>query len=411
MKVVGLITEYNPFHNGHLYHITKAKEVTGADYVVAVMSGDFVQRGAPALYTKYTRAAMALNSGADLVLELPSVYAVSSAEDFSMGAISLLDRLGIIDFVCFGSECGDVKPLSAIAGILRQQPKEYTMKLKEGLKSGLTFPEARNKALEPHLTHISDFHSIINSPNNILGIEYLKALDARDSSITPITITRSGSGYHDTTLTEEFGSASAIRQILLSTSETEKLRIQTQVPEFVMNAVRTCTPIWPDDLSMICNYRLLSLLHLGERLSGYVDVSEDLEDRIRHMTLEFSTFSQRIDQLKTRQLTYTRVSRALLHLVLGMKDCDLSACKNEDYISYARVLGFRRSSAPVMKQIKIHGSVPLVTKIINSHKNLSPAGQYSLDQDIYCSHLYQSLVQSKTGIPAKNEYSQPLAIL
>ena len=152
MKIAGIIAEYNPFHNGHKYHIEQTRKITGADFIIVVMSGNFTQRGTPAIMDKYSRARMALENGADMVLELPSCYACGSAEYFADGAIALLDKLGCVDYVCFGSECGDIELLRPIAEILATEPENYSEMLRAELKSGATFPRARNRALI-HCTH------------------------------------------------------------------------------------------------------------------------------------------------------------------------------------------------------------------------------------------------------------------
>ena len=197
MKITGLITEYNPFHNGHLYHIKKAKEITGADAVIVIMSGNFVQRGAPAIMPKRLRTEIALNAGVSLVIELPVCYATGSAEYFASGAISILDSLGCIDSICFGSECGDYKKLEHIAKILADEPEAYRLSLKNQLKTGLSFPKARQNGLKEYSKDDS-LDEILEHPNNILGIEYVKALYLQKSPIKAYTIKRIVSDYHDT---------------------------------------------------------------------------------------------------------------------------------------------------------------------------------------------------------------------
>ena len=178
MKIVGFIAEYNPFHNGHFYHIQKALEVTEADAAIVVMSGDFVQRGAPAILPKRFRARAALECGVAAVFELPVCYATSSAELFALGAVSLLNQLGVVGSICFGSECGDLQILQQLADILCEEPAPYQDSLKEYLKKGLSFPAARQLAVSAYFAerHLPDCSSLLNEPNNILGIEYLKAL-------------------------------------------------------------------------------------------------------------------------------------------------------------------------------------------------------------------------------------------
>lgn len=404
MKIVGLITEYNPFHNGHLYHIMRSKLQTGADFVIVAMSGDFVQRGAPAIYDKYLRTRMALSAGADLVLELPSLFATSSAEDFAACAIALFDKLGCVDSICFGSECGDIHTIESIAGFLLREPPEYKAALQAYLKNGNCFPDARNKALLDCIEPSNHNGHILQSPNNILAVEYVKALSLRKSSIKPVTIKRIGSDYHDTSFTTQFGSASAIRNAVYKLKNTEA--ISAQVPEYVLELMKEATPVFPDDLSLLLNDRALTYFYQGRNFTEILDFSPELSFRFQKYILNFSTFEERILQLKTKQYTHTRISRALLHLLLGMTESEAQSCRQKDYVSYARVLGFRRSSAEILTVIKHNSSIPLVTKTADAAKYLNPQSVQILNQDIYASHLYHSLVYHKTGRSPKNEYTQ-----
>lgn len=224
MKTAGIIAEYNPFHNGHRYQIEELRARTGADFVIIAMSGDFVQRGEPAVFDKYTRTRMALNAGADLVLELPAAFATSSAEDFAACGVALFDKLGVVDLLCFGSECGDVTALEPVARLLAKEPEGYGKLLQERLSKGDSFPKAREWAVTEWMkreinTDGADMQALLSSPNNILGIEYMKALIRRGSSIDPYTIQRNGQGYNDSDIDavadgQGFASASAIRKAL-----------------------------------------------------------------------------------------------------------------------------------------------------------------------------------------------------
>ena len=411
---VGIIAEYNPFHNGHAYHIKKAKELTQADYCIVAMSGDFVQRGAPAIYDKHTRAAMALCCGADLVLEIPSLFASSSAEDFAACGVALLDGLGVTNSLCFGSECGDVEKLSGIASILATEPASYTEHLKKALKSGATFPEARNHGLIASGVLQAEDASILASPNNILGIEYCKALHRQKSSMTPVTISRKGMGYHDTGLAEGiYGSATGIRKALkessgLLTSENPAL---AQVPEPVKEMMKHSFPMFPQDLSTLLNTSLLRLALEGIPYKNYADVSEELAARIQGQLPDYLPFEEKISSLKTRQYTYTRISRALLHIILGVTSDKVRTGRKAGYAPYARVLGFKKASSGLMGEIKMRGSIPLITKTADAGMILEGEALSMLQHDFYCSHIYQTLVQDKYHIKQNNEFTQPLIIL
>ena len=214
MKIAGIIAEYNPFHTGHAYHIQKTRELTGADYIIVVLSGDFVQRGAPALYSKHLRTRMALLGGADLVFELPSTHACESAEFFAQNAVGLLDGLGCVDVLSFGSESGTIEPFLKLGSFLSAETPEYQNLIKKYLKKGESFPKARSLTLQELLSDTdADTGIFLQTPNNILGVEYCKALCRQNSTIRPLTVKREGNAYHDNSLNGQFPSASAIRAL------------------------------------------------------------------------------------------------------------------------------------------------------------------------------------------------------
>ena len=399
MKVVGLIAEYNPFHNGHQYHIEKARKITGADIVIVVMSGNFVQRGAPAIMPKHLRAEVALKAGASLVIELPVSYATGSAEFFAFGAVSLLDKLGCVDCICFGSECGDIEVLQNLARIIHDEPEEYKSYLSQYLRQGNSFPLARQKAMTDYLK--SDTASdILAEPNNILGIEYLKALCKLESKIKPYTISRMVSHYHDNNLCENYSSASAIRKAL---SESIDFNLDSQVPEVNIPLMReTCGtryPIYINDFSILLKYKLMS--ETKETLTAYADVSEELANRIYNHLNQFHSFEQFCELLKTKEITYSRISRSLLHVLLGIKQTNMVD------IAYAHVLGFRKSDAELFSKIKKFSSIPIVTKLADTNF-LSDDGKAQLEQDIYASNLYESVIAEKFKTIFANEYEHPI---
>lgn len=411
MKVLGLITEYNPFHNGHSYHIKKSKEITGADYVIIIMSGNFVQRGTPALCDKYLRTKMALLNGADLVIELPVSYATASAEYFSMGAVSILDKLGVVDFICFGSEDGNITHLSDAANILTNETPEYQETLKQGLKDGLTFPQARTHAVSSHNSELDA--ELFSSPNNILGIEYLKALKKRNSSIIPYTIKRQGRGYHDKYTFNEFSSATGIRTFFDQESTLEWKELESLVPSSVFDLLKnqhqTTYPILEEDISSMLYYKLKSLLSQKEnRLNDYFDVSEDLGARINNQIDNYSSFLNFADILKTRQYTLTRIRRSLLHILLDIKKEDILLFSKNDFIFYARILGFKTSSGELLSKIKNNSTIPLLSKLADADNLLDPISKRMLQQDLFASDLFRHIQESKFKTSLPNEFRMPI---
>ena len=405
MKIVGLITEYNPFHAGHLYHMQQARELTGADYCVVLMSGSFVQRGEPAIFDKYLRTKTALLAGADLVLEIPVAFSTASAHEFAAYGVALLSAIGV-DAVVFGSECGQIEILKQAAYALNHESAEFQERLRKGLKAGLTYPQARAKALEMEDT----WASVLSSPNNILGIEYLRAAEDLHSPMEFYTISRKGSGYHEDTLADaNFPSASAIRGIIRNSLSKDKDLLDilaSHLPAVTHPAYTGAVPVFVDDFSELLNAAILQM----QATFSIADLSPELAARLAKPPYFPLSFEKRIQALKTRQLTYTRVSRALLHLVLGMREEDISRWKDEGYALYARILGFRRQSSPLLSCLHKKSSIPLITKMADAAQNLSPSALALLDQEVYASHLYQT-VRMKRGGVFQNEYTEGLVFV
>ena len=425
MKIVGLITEYNPFHNGHQYHIQKSLEITGADAAIVVMSGDYVQRGTPAIMPKHLRAEMALRCGAAAVFELPVCYATATAELFALGAVSFLEQLGIVDFLCFGSECNDLRALQKIAEILFEEPAGYTQLLKRHLKNGISFPAARQKALSSYMG-ISDSSFLLNDPNNILGIEYLKALRRVGSKIRPFTIKRMGADYHDQTLRSNYSSASAIRSLLAYSSsmlQTEPIgntfentpfssildELEDQVPKSCLTLLKdyhkVLYPVYQNDFSLLMKYKLLN--KTPKSLMRYMDVSETLANRIQKNLNEFFNYRQFCELLKTKELTQTRINRALLHIMLGLKKKNVREYMENGGHFYARLLGFRKDHQKLLSAISKQSTLPLLTRL-SDIDSIPEIGQKMLRDDILASNLYQSVITDQYKTAFRNEYKQPM---
>lgn len=412
MKTVGIIAEYNPFHKGHLYQLEQAKLRTGADRVVVVMSGNFVQRGLPAILNKYERTKMALHHGADIVIELPVSYATASAEAFAYAGISILDRLQFVDYVCFGSECGDLILLKQIAEILLQEPSSYQVQLKKALKSGLSYPKARTKALLSYLeSHplqrevtIEALSLLLNSPNNILGIEYMKAILKRNSKLTAVTIKRQGAGYHDTEINLPNASATAIRGVL---TQDTPLLLPNDLPDTTRRILeeeyQRTYPILRNDFTSLLYYALSK--ETEESLTSYADVTEELANRILNHHTYTQNYEDYCQSLKTKELTLTRINRGLLHILLS-----LPKIKNIE-MNYARILGFKTSASPLLRIATNEGSIPLLVKTANAKQLLNQEEYALFEQDVFATHLYHQMVFQKFHTLLPDEYTHGPLIL
>ncbi len=412
MKVVGLITEYNPFHNGHFYHIKEARKETGADYCVVVMSGNYVQRGAPAFLDKYTRTQMALACGADLVLELPVSFASSSAEYFSMGAVSLLNGIGVVDSLCFGSECGSISLLEEASKILETEPPLFKTKLNEALKEGRTFPQARMEALLPFMPDKDA--SFLVSPNNILGMEYIKAIHTLQSPIIPSTIKRVSAGYHKEDLNEGkdsvISSATAIRKALKEGIGLSALmqHVPSEAYPFLKDSYEKTWPVTEDDFSLLLQYKLMT--ENNKSLTKYLDVTPDLANRIAGLNRPGMTFLEAAKEMKSRQWTMTRINRSLLHIVLNITEDSMKLYKAEGYAQYARILGIRKSSSPLLRAMAKKSKLPLITKVGGTADKLEETAQKMLKEDLFAAALYNEVIYNKFGILPKSEYKQGIIL-
>ena len=421
MKTAGIIAEYNPFHNGHQYQIKTIRRLTGADFVIVAMSGNFLQRGVPAIADKYMRTRMALLGGADLVLELPAVWATSSAEYFAAGGVQLLGKTGVVDMLCYGCETPEKELMQAIVGVLSQNSSDYQALVSSDMKQGNPFPVARSRALCSLLpTFSSDaVSSFLASPNNILALEYEKAI-ARWNSMTSMhdkvlastPIQRIGEGYHSTKTGVTFASATAIRKALLSPSGNDS-GLSQMIPETSAALLTTLAQqhllMDMDTFSSALYTRLWALQPKG--YADFADCGMDLSRRITQQLEHFLSFSQFADLLKSKNTTYTRICRALLHILLGIRQEDYAALWQPDGVPYLRVLGFRKDSSALLSAIKKEASVPLITKVADAPRLLPDAAYKQLQQDISCADLYRATAMMQAQMKLPNEYRQPIVIV
>ena len=445
MRVSSIISEYNPFHEGHKYHMENTKKITNCDYTIVLMSGDFTQRGTPAILDKYARTKQALLNGADLVLELPVAFATSSAEGFAFGAVSILDKLGIVNSLVFGSESGDIECIKNVADFLSNESVEYKDRLQLFLKQGFSFPKARTCVLKEVFPDLDE--GFLSSSNNILGIEYCRALKYFNSSIIPMTIARIDNSYNDEKLAEigKLSSATAIRNVLLKKELSCTTNTYPELPSTSVNFPydslschmpqnsldilkenwEISAPVCNNDFSLLLKYKLL--LETRETLVQYLDITSDLADRIYNNLNLYKDFDSFCDLLKTKEMTHARISRSLLHVLLNIKKDEYKLYKkgsfdkdyigvasidnsktNHSYGQYARILGFRKDATPLLREIKNNSSIPLISKLSDSIKKLDGIALSMLENDIQSAHIYESVVADKFGVEFRNEFQRQL---
>ncbi|MFW5988554.1 MAG: nucleotidyltransferase [bacterium] len=404
MSILGIITEYNPFHNGHLYHLQQSKKITGAEAVICIMNGNFVQRGRPAVTDKWSRTKMALANGVDLVIELPLIYGIRSAEYFAEGAVRLLGETNIVDNLVFGSEIGEIDPLAYLAEIFLDEPESYQKHLKKNLGKGFSFPEAREKALFAYLDSCGNINlkldnaliqKVISEPNNILGIEYLKALKRYNIEITPLTIRRSHKNYHSQEVKSNLASATAIRKKIYN-NKVNFSEIKYTIPSATMKILERDMnegkiPIKREYLGILVLSSLRQMT--SEQLTDFAEIDEGLANRMIDAAYKTGSLNQLISAVKTRAFTWTRVQRNLLHILFKLKS---SQFKKTDYgPGYFRVLGFTKNGEKLLTSIKRHSTLPIITQpagYLKSKKQKSKDFlKRQLSFDILASDLYSLL--------------------
>ena len=380
-KVVGIIAEYNPFHNGHSYHIQNTKAQTGADFVVAVMTGNFTQRGNTSVINKWEKAKMALNGDADLVIELPTIYSISSAENFASGAIKILNELGIVDTISFGMEANDVSTLNNIANVLVNEPPEYKTILEHELGKGNSFPKARENALMMYLNDIKRYANVVKGSNNILAIEYLKALKKQKSSIVPFGVKREKVYYNSTKIIDEYASATGIRNLLLH-NQIEEVRkvVPAKSYSILLNNLRQGTYVldiiaYNDEII----YKLRSMT--VKQIANLPDVSEGLEYLIKDVSNKTNNLIELINGIKSKRYTQTRIQRILLYALLGITKKDMEMSKK--ITPYIRVLGCSEKGKILLSQINSKAKVITSLKkyeVSNKNKRFCIGKQKALNR-------------------------------
>lgn len=404
-KVLGIVAEYNPFHNGHLYHLSEAKKQTGAEISIAVISGNFTQRGSTSIVDKWSKTKIALENGIDLVIELPVLYATSSAENFADGAIKILNSLNIVDYISFGAETTDIEILNKIADILIKEPEEYKNKLKKELNKGISFPKARENALIDYLNS-DKIQNVLSSPNNILGIEYIKALKKYKSKIKPNIIKRIEAEHNDLIISNNIASSTAIRNMI-------KIKKNNQIEKLVTNSTynnilenidkgNIVLNLSVFEKQIIYNLRKMSI----EEIKQLPDVSEGLEFLIKNAANSCNNLDEFFDIVKSKRYTSTRIQRILLYSLLGItkEDINLSKIINP----YIRILGFNKKGEEALsKIIKRNPNLEIITsvkKYMDSSANEEL--KYILQKDIFATNVYT--LAYKNGSKSNLDYTSKL---
>lgn len=402
MKIIGIVAEYNPFHNGHNYQIERSREAIGADGVIAVMSGNFVQRGMPAFVDKWTRTKMALESGVNLVIELPVYYATSSAEQFAEGAITLLDATGVVTHLSFGSESDDLDQMDRIASLLVEEPMAYKVSLRDYLSKGLSYPKARALAIEEALEPLGKNNNI-NQSNMILGIEYLKAIKKIGSNITPFLVKRIGKNYHDEAIDSPFASATAIRKAYFDSNG--KFDFKSQIPESAAKIIGAYKP-QPLNISHF-EKELLFILRRASRisLSEYREVNEGLDYKLKFLSNRITSYDELVNGLKSKRYTQTKIHRMLINILLGIEKKEY----NLSEIGYLRILGFDEIGRKIIHQMKTSATLPLITNVnkVSDHLKSNPL----LELDIKASDLYAMGQTELTDRNGARDHTEKVIIL
>ena len=378
MNVVGIIAEYNPFHEGHAYQIQKAKEQCGAEFAVVVMNGDFVQRGEPAIFDKYTRTKEALLGGADLIFELPVRFGLSSAGDFAMGGVLALNALPFVTHLCFGTETGDLTPLLLAATFLCDEPDSYRTRVKHFVKQGILYPKARSLALAAESGLPTETW---DSPNNILGLEYCVALQKLHSKIKPFTIRREGQGYHDndTPALSDFPSATFLRKQIRKAGEKENLSLS--------------------DFSSLIGYSLLT----AKDLCRIKDITPDLSDRIRNELPKYREINEFVKTIKNPSLTTGRIKRSFFQCLFDIE-------KEEPVMPYLRVLGMKKEASSLLSQ-KENASCQILTKLAFDVPKMDDTAKKLFAKDLLASDLYRQVFCHKYNQTLPNEYQHSPMVL
>mgnify|MGYP004457946541 FL=1 len=409
MKHIGIITELNPFHNGHAYIIDAARTHFPDKKVILMMSGDYVQRGEPAIFNKYIRTECALSAGADLIFEIPALFATASAEHFASASLLSLAATHLVDTLCFGVETDTLSLLQEIAHFLVTEPVTYQQQLRELLSCGLSYAKARSIALSDHFTD-PQFADIMRQPNNILAIEYLKAIERYQLPITPFAIPRTGAGYHDTTLNHDICSASALRHTIKQHSFSSYEDLQAYMPDSSYRILvdhPDARPLFWNDFLPFLQY---AFLYPVQNFNKFCDISNDFSNQLSTYHLLPDDFDSWLNELSKKHMSETRIKRCLLNILLMQTQTQMHYAKSNHYVSYLRLLGFRKESSFLLKEMQQTSSLPIIQKVTRAKNILSEESYRTFCNDIRKSHLYNQAFYNHYGITLPTEYERNVII-
>jgi predicted nucleotidyltransferase len=399
MKSVGLIVEYNPFHNGHAYHLQASKEAAAADVVIAVMSGNFLQRGEPALVSKWQRTKMALLNGVDIVFELPYRFATQKAETFASGAVSILDAVGC-DSLCFGSESGELPAFLQTIEYLKEQQNPLNENIKSHLNTGVSYPKALSLAF--HQLPDANKYLDLAKPNNILGLEYIKAIQQQKSTVRPLTIPRKNADYHD----EHFASSTIASATSIRKSIFTENKSYTDIDQYVPEQTKFLLKEYLQQYHRFhqwenyWNYLQFRLIHSSPiELREIYEMEEGLENRLQAAALETDSFHHFMQQIKTKRYTWTRLQRLCVHILTNTKKEEMS--RFSEKASYLRLLGMTATGREFLNKRKFHLSLPLISKLASFKEK-------EINLDIKAARIYSLGISSHLKYKMlRQEFEQP----
>lgn len=436
MNVLGIIAEYNPFHSGHAFQLQTCKRCADADYTLVVLGSDFNQRGTPAIINKYTRTMMALKGGADAVIEMPQFASCASAAYFAASGVGLLAHSGICTHLGFGSESGDLDMLQHYSDYIVDETPEMSHRIQSRIKEGMTFAAARNAVIS------SMINNSVEHPNDILAVEYLNALKQYSSSIVPVTIKRRGQSYHAADTGHSFLSeteihtkhsassvsayrgntsclsATAIRKLTESMTDSHDTSLEylqrqlmdaipTEPLQIYINHLTHTGPVTASDFYPLLRYSLLSC----PSLTDVFDISPDYANRLQSFIGKYDHLDAWVSAIKSKNYTWTKVSRSLTHILLHQTRSDDTLLKSMDYAPYIRILGFKKSAAPLLKQLKIHCDLPIITKMADASSVLNADQRILFEKSVYAERIYKSVEQTKTSGSIKDVYQESPVIV